>query len=613
MPKKRTRFSYTLTFLLTLIVGVAQWSSCAFDQAPSGGPGDTTPPKVLTVKPDSGTVYFKGDRITIEFDKYMNRSSLQSALVFAPTVSEYEIVWSGKEVEIIFEEPLKPNRTYTYTVTNALKDFRGNPIPKSFTFAFSTGAVIDSGKISGTVFGVNNRRLKGATVFAFVADSLLNLDTLSLNSQTPDYIAQTDELGGFELSYLQEGNYLLFSFEDKNQNRRLEPDEPFGLPSLNVKTGNEKVLIKLFATSLAQKAEFRAAKAIDHGRLLIQYSSPPEPQFLSKMSLQIVDKTTGENKRVFDFTAVPSASDLIAVFCDSLPARHQYALIQSSQFSRQADSTDAVQIDTLSFETDPRDYQTPEPRSTPLRPLTADTLPLRLSSFPTDSSQGNFLRFTPSPTEGIITLSFLHPIRRKSLETAVQLFENRSASPLDLIINPIHASRFELRPKKGFSFGASYNLVVSGKKLLGVLGNPIQDTTFTIFFTTASSDEFGEMEGLILKSSRFNNSEDGKSKKTKREGIIVAEFIGEGIRYRTRYSFASARNDSLGKSPFVFPRLPEGRYFISAFETSTDTLEWNSGSLSPYRLASPFVIGEDSIRIRRRWKTNAPSLQFQLP
>jgi hypothetical protein len=146
-------------------------------------------------------------------------------------------------------------------------------------------------------------------------------------------------------------------------------------------------------------------------------------------------------------------------------------------------------------------------------------------------------------------------------------------------------------------------LIISGKKLQGVLGNPIQDTTYTIFFTIASAEEFGEMEGAVLK----------RSSTKKSKGIVVAELIGEGIRFETQFELEASLKDTLQKSPFIFPRLPEGRYFLSAYESNGDSLSWNAGKLSPYTLASPFVIGEDSVRVRKRWKTNAPVLEFRSP
>ncbi|MFN3394543.1 MAG: Ig-like domain-containing protein, partial [Candidatus Thermochlorobacter sp.] len=204
-------FRYAFLFALALL------QACATEVAPQGGPEDRTPPKIVRIYPDSGALHFSGNLIRIEFNKFVNTQSLRSAVFFSPELDDYEIRGSGTSAEIIIYDTLKPNRTYTYTLTNDLRDTRGNALEKSYTFAFSTGDKIDSGFIAGKVFGKNNRPVKGALVLAYLLPKgdTLYADTLNPAKLKPDYIAQTDSAGAFQLNYLAEGDYRLIAIEDK--------------------------------------------------------------------------------------------------------------------------------------------------------------------------------------------------------------------------------------------------------------------------------------------------------------------------------------------------------------------------------------------------------------
>jgi hypothetical protein len=160
MNFSRTNFSlFALLFLLLL-------QRCAVDVPPTGGPEDKIPPRIIAVFPDSNATNVRTDKIRVRFDKYIVTQSLRNALFFSPRLDDYEVESDGKEAEIILYEPLKPSRTYACTITKALTDTRGNSLAQSYTFAFSTGATIDSGAISGIIYSSENRPIKGATVFA---------------------------------------------------------------------------------------------------------------------------------------------------------------------------------------------------------------------------------------------------------------------------------------------------------------------------------------------------------------------------------------------------------------------------------------------------------------
>src|SRR6185295_5905615 len=60
-------------------------SGCAQIVAPTGGPRDTLPPNLLSATPPNGTVNFKGNRITLNYDEYVQIQKLQENLLVSPT------------------------------------------------------------------------------------------------------------------------------------------------------------------------------------------------------------------------------------------------------------------------------------------------------------------------------------------------------------------------------------------------------------------------------------------------------------------------------------------------------------------------------------------------
>ncbi len=69
-------FIYTLSVL---------GSGCAQIVAPTGGPRDTLPPNLVEADPPNGTINFKDNRITLNYDEYVQFQQLQENLLVSPT------------------------------------------------------------------------------------------------------------------------------------------------------------------------------------------------------------------------------------------------------------------------------------------------------------------------------------------------------------------------------------------------------------------------------------------------------------------------------------------------------------------------------------------------
>jgi hypothetical protein len=201
--------------------------SCANQLPPQGGDIDRIPPKAVSITPLNGTVNYTGNSFTIEFDKYVDRRSFRESLFISPKPKgELDYSWSGKEVKVSFSEPPEKNKTYLVTIGKSLKDQRqGNTLSAPITFAFSTGAKIDRGKVSGKVFNLSERKAfsdayKNLLIAAFLTDG----KDINPDKTQPDYICPVSDDGTYSFINLPEGKVRLFAILDNDRNFMFNKD-----------------------------------------------------------------------------------------------------------------------------------------------------------------------------------------------------------------------------------------------------------------------------------------------------------------------------------------------------------------------------------------------------
>jgi Big-like domain-containing protein len=184
---------------------------------PGGGEEDKEPPKIIESYPTSGTVNFRGDRITIRFSEYVDRRSFQDAFRISPPVSgDITFDWSGKEVNVIFPEPLRrayPEKTFLVNLNSNLKDLHGNSITEPLTLAFSTGNKIDKAGISGKVY---NNGQKIITILAYNISAGEN--SYDPVTKLGDYITETSAEGVYTLQNLAPGKFRIIAINDDDRN-----------------------------------------------------------------------------------------------------------------------------------------------------------------------------------------------------------------------------------------------------------------------------------------------------------------------------------------------------------------------------------------------------------
>ncbi|MDQ6843518.1 MAG: Ig-like domain-containing domain [Bacteroidota bacterium] len=188
-------------------------SSCAQIVAPTGGPRDSLPPVLLDASPPNRTTHFTGNRITLNFDEYIQLQNVQQSLLVSPTPKlNPDINYKLKVVSIKIRDTLEPNTTYSIDLGNAIQDINENNPYRNFKYVFSTGSYIDSLQFSGKLLLAQTGKADSTLIVMLYN----NLDDSAVLKKKPKYIARLDSSGNFKFTNLAGGTYHVFGLKDES-------------------------------------------------------------------------------------------------------------------------------------------------------------------------------------------------------------------------------------------------------------------------------------------------------------------------------------------------------------------------------------------------------------
>ncbi len=200
---------YSFLFLIFI------FSSCANIVAPSGGPQDKTPPKLIKSQPERNQSNFSGKEIILNFDEYIVLKDIANQLFISPPFeNKPEVKVKGKALHIELKEDLIPNTTYIFNFGDAIADLHeGNPLT-NFELVFSTGNSLDSMSYYGRVIDAfTSEPEKDALVMLYKK----NYDSVPF-LEKPLYISKTDSKGYFAFSNIENVPYKIVAINDINKN-----------------------------------------------------------------------------------------------------------------------------------------------------------------------------------------------------------------------------------------------------------------------------------------------------------------------------------------------------------------------------------------------------------
>lgn len=205
----------TAKYISLVLFGVIL-TACAVQSSPDGGAKDNTPPEAIRIEPANRSTFFEGQSVSITFDEYVKIDGFTSQFISSPPL-KHKVKHSlrGRTLRVEFEDTLRPNTTYTFSFGNAIKDITESNAQTEFKYVFSTGAVLDSQIVHGSISDAfTNTAMKGIMVAMYDADS----EDSVFMKETPLYYGLTDESGHYDIENVAPGQYKIFAIQDNDFN-----------------------------------------------------------------------------------------------------------------------------------------------------------------------------------------------------------------------------------------------------------------------------------------------------------------------------------------------------------------------------------------------------------
>lgn len=198
-----------------LIITLSLLWGCAKQTTPTGGEKDEIPPTLLKSNPPNRQTNFNKNEIELTFDELVQVNNPRDQIIITPAIGKkFEAEARKNRVILKLNGELKENTTYTIMFREAVQDITERNPAENLKLAFSTGDLIDSLSITGTVSNLlEDKPLKNITV-GLVPYS----DTVNIFKHEAQWITVTNDKGEYQLDNLKAGSYLLYAFDDKNKN-----------------------------------------------------------------------------------------------------------------------------------------------------------------------------------------------------------------------------------------------------------------------------------------------------------------------------------------------------------------------------------------------------------
>lgn len=432
--------SYLKAFvLLTLCI-----YGCASMKNPEGGPIDKTPPKVLKMEPKDLTRNFNSQKIVITFDEYFNIQNEAKEFSVSPEQERPPILKKdGKKLEIIFQDSLERNTTYTLNFGKAIVDIHESNILKNLTYAFSTGPFLDSLSISGKVTNLLTGKPEiDATVFIIP----LSRDSIFGKKKAP-ISTSTDSSGLYILKNLKTDTYKVYALKETGGDKiyQQRTDEiGFVKEPITLTKNMTNVNIGIFK-ELAQTFRIVDRKLNPDGSIAMIFN-----QQLTKPTITVLDQKSIDDSKLLRFN---KNNDSLKIWLQDLTFDSVRIEVKD----------EGKPLDTVIFNRDKKDIYTRSMQIT-------DNLDL-----------GAHNPYRP------YKLSFNFPIEKVDV-TKIKLTED-SISRTNFTLTKDSTNFLVYNFNYPWRKKASYNIIFAEGAITGIFG--VKNKEFKKTFKLASADDYG--------------------------------------------------------------------------------------------------------------------------
>jgi hypothetical protein len=275
MKKSLSAVKYTISaFLFLYLVSCAV--SCANIVPPSGGPRDSIPPYPVKASPMDSALGVQPKEIIIEFNEYINTSNLQDQVVISPSLKNNPLIESIlNKIRIRIKDSLQANTTYSIQFGKAIADVNEGNIAQNYTYVFSTGNQLDSGKIQGTAVIAETGKVDSTLIVVLQPTQ----NDTAIFKNRPVYYSKINGKGKFSFNYLPNNEFNIFVLPNDYTKRYDDSTKMFAFLNMPVKVSNAKDSIRLFAFQAFQKTEKKKSantKALKRNTPSLRYTKSLE-------------------------------------------------------------------------------------------------------------------------------------------------------------------------------------------------------------------------------------------------------------------------------------------------------------------------------------------------
>ncbi len=219
MKRSLIIFSIITSFILCCAIS----HSCANTTTPpSGGPKDTIPPVLISVSPENNSTNFPltDGKIQLLYNEYTIVKNASEIIVSPPSKKKPVTKIKNKYIVVSFNDTLQADKTYTIDFGNTLVDNNEGNVAPRFVYTFSTGDVIDSMYVTGTVTDSKTLQPVKNLLVALYSDMS---DSACFNVM-PDAATKSDDWGFFLIRNVKPIPYQLIGFSDTDNDYKYDPN-----------------------------------------------------------------------------------------------------------------------------------------------------------------------------------------------------------------------------------------------------------------------------------------------------------------------------------------------------------------------------------------------------
>ena len=288
-PARRSRRQAQIArLLLAGVAGGGLLLACASVGDPPGGPPDVAPPRIISIKPESGAVVpnFK-DEIVIQFDETVDEqpgsgtgssraSGLAQQILLSPVAGALKVNWNRNNITVKPKGGWK-RRVYRLQVLPGFFDLRRNRFDSTATVLFSTGPEIGQARLGGIAL----RWVEQTILLRALIEAVPLPDTVG-------YLTLADSGGQFILENLQPGRYIVYATADENGDRRRGLREAYDSVEVTLDSSSNVALFTFPHDTVPPRP--RTATFVDSITVRVEFSQPLEPtQSLDTTNLHVLE------------------------------------------------------------------------------------------------------------------------------------------------------------------------------------------------------------------------------------------------------------------------------------------------------------------------------------